>query len=580
MKDAYLRDPFYGNSEALLKILRDVGYDMPKDYLNNLDIYGNYTGSNKDYGKKISEPTIREIPIKAWVWRNDDGSGNINLAQVKQLIGILNQLFTNNTNIRFYLLCDITEINNSNVTNNGDAHFEDICLLNKESGAINVHFIISSNSNWGGKAHFPDALNPGLRYTCVVGEYNITAMGSTLAHEIGHTLGLYHTHNAGRSWSHSNNSGCGDCHQESVSRSKRQELGCIGTYQRLKCEVNGDFLCDTAADPELSGSLVNYNLCNYTSSNTDNWGVVWTPNVQNIMSYSYYTCRNYFSPLQVGKMNYYYSQIGVNYPFYSMNGSNYICSGQTAYYSVANLPGVSNYLWETSSNLSIISGQGTNSIAVQATNNLGGYVKVIPGCGYNSRKRDIRNFYDLEIDGYDTACAQNGYTYNYSVPALSGASYNWSITNGTINYGQGTRFVNITLSPNSTDQTWLTLAVTGVCAYTIYEHKIISHGNPPLPEPQCFGYRNEPNYKNENNTIQAKEILLFPNPTNSNVTISWPSQSLYDFNLIDVRGRVVYNKKNMDEKQFIFNLENFQSGVYFVLLTTNTTTVVKRLIIK
>ena len=81
MEDAYLRDPFYGNSKALLDILREVGYDMPEDYLENLDTYGNYIGRNKEYNKE-SAPVLREIPIKAWIYRNDDGSGNISTHNV------------------------------------------------------------------------------------------------------------------------------------------------------------------------------------------------------------------------------------------------------------------------------------------------------------------------------------------------------------------------------------------------------------------------------------------------------------------------------------------------------------------
>ena len=339
-------------------------------------------------------------------------------------------------------------------------------------------------------------------------------------------------------------------------------------------------MCDTAADPELS-NLVNYS-CTYDSSGggTDNWGAIWTPNTSNIMSYSLLSCFGYFSPLQVGKMNYYYTQIGINYPYYSLSGSNYVCNGQTAYYSVSSLPGVSNYVWETSSNLPIISGQGTNSIAVQATDSYGGYVKVSPGCGYNSRKRDIRAFYDLEIDGYDTACAQSGYTYNYSVPALSGANYTWSITDGVINYGQGNRIVNITLTPNSSNQTWLTLQVTGVCTSTVYEHKIITHGNPPFPAEQCYSVGDKPTYMEGDELLDENSIKLYPNPATSLVTLLWSSEENYNLNLIDIRGRIIYTKNNINEKEYILSLENYQDGIYFIQIIKDDTIINKKIILK
>jgi hypothetical protein len=163
IEDAYLRDPFYGNSKALLDILREVGYDMPEDYLENLDTYGHYIGRDKDYGNKASAPVLREIPIKAWIYRNDNGNGNINLSQVYQVIHGVNQLFENNTNIRFYLLCEITQINNSEITNNGTGNFNGVCIGNKVPSAINVHFVIDSNANWSGKANFPTDVIAGKK---------------------------------------------------------------------------------------------------------------------------------------------------------------------------------------------------------------------------------------------------------------------------------------------------------------------------------------------------------------------------------------------------------------------------------
>lgn len=584
-EDAYLHDPFYGNSRALLDVLRDVGYDMPEDYLDNLDTYGNYIGREKTFANKASAPIIREIPVKAWVWRNDNGSGNISLNEVRNIIDVANSLFANNTNIRFYLLCNITEVNNSDYANNGDAYFDAMTLGYKVSNVMNVHFIIDDNNTsnpWVGRAEFPSPFNP-RSFTCAITERSSsTAAGNTLTHELGHTLGLYHTHHWGRSTAHSNNGGCGDCHQESVSRTRRQEAGCLSTYNELKCDVNGDFLCDTAADPELSWALVNYGSCNYTSTYTDNWGDIWTPNVHNLMSYSYYTCRNYFSPLQVGKMNAYYSLIGVNNPYYSLNGPNYVCNGQTVTFSVPSLPGVTNYEWDTSTNLPITSGWGTNSITVTATNNYGGYVKVTPDCGYSSKSKTVKEFYDLEIDGFDTACAQSGYTYNYSIAPLAGATYYWSfISNGTINSGNGTNTVNVSLTSSPTNQSMLSVAISGVCTSTVYKYKTITHGDPPPPEVQCISIP-DPIIGGmaTQETINEKDVLLYPNPTTTEVNVFWPSKKPYCITLRNTQGTVFYSKDNIIGNPFGINVENYPSGIYFVYLEADQTTIIKKLILK
>nr|WP_246516174.1 T9SS type A sorting domain-containing protein [Aequorivita echinoideorum] len=280
-------------------------------------------------------------------------------------------------------------------------------------------------------------------------------------------------------------------------------------------------------------------------------------------------------------MNYYYNQIGINHPFYSLSGSNYICSGQTGYYSVANLPGVSSYFWETSSNLSITGGQGTNSISVQASNNDGGYVKVTPGCGYNSRTRTIGDFYSFQINGYDTACAQNGFNYNYNVAPLSGASYYWTITDGIINYGQGTTNVNIKLLPNPSNQTWLTLQVTGPCSSITYRHKIITHGDPP-PAEQCFAPDPGKPFAEENmqEFISEEEIKLYPNPAVAEVSIFWPLKEIYGINVRDAQGRILFQQYNISENKFHLNLQNYPTGIYFIYLTVDNATIIKKLIIK
>lgn len=93
---------------------------------------------------------------------------------------------------------------------------------------------------------------------------------STLIHEMGHYFGLYHTHETfyGR---------------EFVSR--------------FNCTESGDLLCDTPADPQLSGLNVN-NACTYVGVKVDALGEYYKPDTRNFMSYSLKTCRDVFSPQQ------------------------------------------------------------------------------------------------------------------------------------------------------------------------------------------------------------------------------------------------------------------------------------------
>src|SRR5690606_36074949 len=149
------------------------------------------------------------------------------------------------------------------------------------------------------------------------------------------------------------------------------------------CEVNGDQLCDTPADPGLfrenrvPASYVGNN-CTYQSNldGTDNWGDQWQPNTNNVMSYSTSTCFENFSILQFGKMSGYVPGIGISPVSFSIVGNSQLCIGQSSTYTVNALPGVNSYMWEVPSGYTIISGQGTNSVVVQKNVSAGGTISV------------------------------------------------------------------------------------------------------------------------------------------------------------------------------------------------------------
>lgn len=93
---------------------------------------------------------------------------------------------------------------------------------------------------------------------------------STLTHEIGHKLGLLHTHAFG---------------DELVDGSN--------------CDVAGDRICDTPADPQLSGKVES---CGYVGNDLDLNGNHYNPDVSNIMSYSLTNCRTNFTYGQIEVM--------------------------------------------------------------------------------------------------------------------------------------------------------------------------------------------------------------------------------------------------------------------------------------
>jgi hypothetical protein len=95
---------------------------------------------------------------------------------------------------------------------------------------------------------------------------------STVPHEIGHYFDLYHTHETA--------------------------FG-IEFVNATNCTTAGDLLCDTPADPNLSGKVdVN---CLYTGGEVDPNGDPYAPDPHNLLSYSRKTCRDYTSLEQDAK---------------------------------------------------------------------------------------------------------------------------------------------------------------------------------------------------------------------------------------------------------------------------------------
>lgn len=100
--------PWFGNNDYLLDLLDSLGYwDGQNILFENLPVEGGF-----DIGAKIW------IPIKAWVYRNDNGTGGATIEQVEESIRQLNDVFSGRYNnngqahphtmIQFYLTCNIT----------------------------------------------------------------------------------------------------------------------------------------------------------------------------------------------------------------------------------------------------------------------------------------------------------------------------------------------------------------------------------------------------------------------------------------------------------------------------------------
>jgi hypothetical protein len=227
----------------------------------------------RSFNGGITRGTV-EIPVQLHILQKGDGTGGIELYNVKEAIRDLNNKFYN-ANIRFVILENISYLND-------DYHF-DFNVNNEEdlgrkydlANVVNLYVVNSISSgqvSLCGYAYFPPGNDRVLMTKSCLNN------GSTFPHEMGHYFMLYHTHGT-------SNTGSTD---ELVSGDN--------------CSMAGDRVCDTPADPNLSG-LVDAN-CSYIGRVRDANNQLYSPDPLNMMSYSTKPCRKTFTDKQFQRMNY------------------------------------------------------------------------------------------------------------------------------------------------------------------------------------------------------------------------------------------------------------------------------------
>ena len=217
----------------------------------------------------LFQPTeVRTIYIAAHIVRSSNGTGGITQNDLNTAIQQLKLAYTD---VMIDFVHNQTDyIDNDTYENLTQAEWFALSNINTVSNKLNVYFVPGA-AGFNGIAF----LNSNK---CAV--TNAAAInGSTLAHEVGHNLYLYHTHGTGI--------------EELVDGSN--------------CTVAGDFLCDTPAEPYNSGSGINgyvfTNTCVYFGTFRDANNQLYTPDTNNFMGLAPANCREDYSSLQIQKMN-------------------------------------------------------------------------------------------------------------------------------------------------------------------------------------------------------------------------------------------------------------------------------------
>jgi PKD repeat protein len=235
-----------------------------------------------DFSKALNQrdgqtAILYNVPVTFHVVRRSDGTGGISDAQLNQTLIDLN-LHYEQVGFRFFRFLDGNEYYKHEI--HSDSFFfntntlEMINLLRSNSVVANtLNIWFNDNVPFCGISSLPSSPVQGI----VMNNWcsGLPGESSTIAHEVGHYFFLYHTHET-----------------------------FFGTEcpDGSNCVTAGDLLCSTPADPTLQNRVSD--SCVYDSSKTPPpacGSQVYSPPLDNIMSYSNKACKDFFTQEQIDK---------------------------------------------------------------------------------------------------------------------------------------------------------------------------------------------------------------------------------------------------------------------------------------
>jgi hypothetical protein len=236
------------------------------------------------------------IPIHFWIYQiSPTNAGGVNPGFLPDERGLqilmdeLNTAFRNNgIKIQFYLDCYEYVNNPMGITVDGAVQENTLANSYRKTGKINVH-IVDGLDGASGK------FNPIYNAIFIRREISTDVeRAQTFTHEVGHFLGLVHTHFG---------KGSG-CFEEPVTRGRKLTPCPNGVGYSKRCKWTGDLLCDTPADPNMGGDTPdhlrpNNNDCTYIRGQLDQYGDTYKPAVNNYMAYGNHGCRTNFTSGQI-----------------------------------------------------------------------------------------------------------------------------------------------------------------------------------------------------------------------------------------------------------------------------------------
>ena len=215
--------------------------------------------------KSLLASSTYTMNIFVHIVRSSSGQG-LGTDILPTIVSSLNSSFQS-ADIQFSLLGS-DFIDNDYYYGNLNGKENQLFSVNARCNAIDI-YVLGQSTTWTGAGL---AQNIPSTAFIVYGNYYMT---SSLPHEMGHCMGLYHTHHG------TVNESGGDTNQ------------CAELVYGSNSSICGDYISDTPADPNLWSS----NSCSYVGTKVDDNGDSYNPSASNLMSYAYKPCRTTYSAL-------------------------------------------------------------------------------------------------------------------------------------------------------------------------------------------------------------------------------------------------------------------------------------------
>lgn len=230
------------------------------------------SGMAQDYGIPSNfEGGSAVVKVYFLVYADNNGNGGVDANRVALVFARLNNYYAG-TGISFYYSpCETQFIRSTSLHQSTDIC--DFVDPNRHTDGIDIHVKGDLTNFIGIASNIPgDEYLVGGRRT----DGTPAALSSTIAHEMGHCLGLFHTHH-------------GTC----------PEFGddCFGNPIIGGNATTGDFVTDTPRDPRGTNNIT----CDFNNDPVCAMGS-FNPLTNNIMSYYTHTCRTNFTMGQIARI--------------------------------------------------------------------------------------------------------------------------------------------------------------------------------------------------------------------------------------------------------------------------------------